>query len=321
LLRSRWSFVIVGLIGLYAAPASAFPSAKLIYVRGQGAESCPEEMELRMSVAHRLGYDPFNAASGRALMVVIEAQEQRLAARLELVNEQGVSQGERRFEAAPDRCADLVRALALSMSIAIDPEGVEAEESPPVARRAAPPDHRARAEIRDAGDRSSAPGAKSVLRFGLGGQAAVGVAPATVAGGLLAGTWRQGVLSLGLELRADAAGARKLPNGARVQSQLIAVGLLPCVHYQPALLCAVGSWGRIQATSDAAQAHIDVGHFAAAGLRIGTEWSLGSRLLLRTHTDLLATLVPVRIALDGRTVWELSAMTGSFGATLFTTLP
>jgi hypothetical protein len=279
-------------------------------------------MELRMAVAHRLGYDPFNAASGRALMTVIEAEGQRrLIARLELVNEQGVSQGERRFEAALDRCADLVRALALSMSIAIDPDGAEAEQSAPAARRTARADHPPKAEIHDAEDRFSAQSAKSALRLGLGGQAAVGVAPAMVAGGLLAGTWRQGVLSLGLELRADAAGSRRLANGASVQSRLIALSLLPCVHYQPALLCAVGSWGRIRATSDAAQARDDVGHFAAAGLRIGTEWSLGSRLLLRTHTDLLASLVPVRIALDQRNVWELSAITGSFGATLFTTLP
>jgi hypothetical protein len=39
--------------------AYATPSARLVYSRGHGAESCPDEHALREAVAARVGYDPF----------------------------------------------------------------------------------------------------------------------------------------------------------------------------------------------------------------------------------------------------------------------
>lgn len=35
----------------------ASPSSRLVYVRGRGAETCPDEAALRAAVAARLGYD------------------------------------------------------------------------------------------------------------------------------------------------------------------------------------------------------------------------------------------------------------------------
>jgi hypothetical protein len=310
------------LAALVALPAGAFPSARLVYVRGQGAEHCPNEMELRLSVAHRLGYDPFNTGSRRTIMAVLEGDEEKIAARLELVDEQGVSQGERRLEAASDRCSDLVRALALSMSIAIDPErAVPDGEAPSTWRFRKPPANEPPSHDRSDEKRSKPSSAPLVLRFGLGGQAALGAAPAPVAGALVVGSPRYRSFSLGLEFRMDAVGSRVLANGASIQSQLFAGSAAPCLHYDPALVCAVGTWGVVEATSDAARPLEDTGFYGAAGLRIGTEWPLAAALLLRTHADLLATLTPVRIRLDGQRVWEMSGVTGSLGATLLARFP
>jgi hypothetical protein len=135
------------------------------------------------------------------------------------------------------------------------------------------------------------------------------------------GSPRYRAFSLGLEFRIDAVGSRELANGASIQSQLFAGSAVPCLHYDPALVCAVGTWGVVEATSDAVRPLEDRGLYGAAGLRIGTEWPFATALLLRTHADLLATLTPVHIELDGQSVWEMSGVTGSLGATLLTRFP
>ena len=322
--RYRVALAFASLLMLSAATASAFPSARLVYVRGQGAESCPAEIELRLSVAHRLGYDPFNTGSRRTIMAVVEESGERLTARMELVDEQGVSQGERRLEAARNHCDDLIRALALSMSIAIDPERTEpAQPSELAASSSATPSGSPRtdtsSEARPKSNEASDP--TLFWRFGLGGQAAIGVAPSPAAGLLVVGSGRRGDLSLGLEFRLDAPASRAVEGGAEVESRLIAGALVPCFHYDPGLLCAVGTLGAVEATSDAAASREDSALYAAAGLRVGTEWRLSAPLALRTHADLLANLTRSILELDGASVWEMPVFSGSLGVALLGSFP
>src|SRR5579859_7626471 len=50
----------VCLAALGASPSAiAAPSARLVYARGPGASSCPDESALRQAVVARIGYDPF----------------------------------------------------------------------------------------------------------------------------------------------------------------------------------------------------------------------------------------------------------------------
>ncbi len=305
--------------------ALAFPSARLIYVRGQGAEECPSEMELRLSVAHRLGYDPFNTGSRRTIMAVVERSGERLTARMELVNEQGVSQGERRLEAPPDGCADLIRALALSMSIAIDPERTEnaSSETPlvfGVPAASAPPPGR-KDTTASSGVQTETTGRPLILRFGFGGQAALGVAPAPVAGLLVVGAPRYQNFSLSFEFRTDATASRTLENGTTIESRLMAGSFAPCFHLDPGYACAVGTLGAVEATSDAPKREEDSGLYGGLGFRLGTEWPVAKFLVLRTHADLLATLTPVDIRLDKQSVWEMSPITGSLGVALLGSFP
>ena len=308
---------------LAASTAGAFPSARLVYVRGQGAESCPGEMELRMSVAHRLGYDPFNTGSRRTIMAVVEGNDERLSARMELVDEQGVSQGERRLEAAPDKCGDLIRALALSMSIAIDPEHTGPDPDAPLAFFPSKPSDVPPAD-EGVGDRepsSDDANPPLVLRFGVGGQVALGVAPAPAAGLLITGSPRYRDFSVAFEFRTDALASRELANGASIESRLVTGNLVPCFHFDPGLACGIGTLGVVQATSDAKSAEEDSAIYAALGIRLGTEWRLAEPLLLRTHADLLGTLTRAHIELDGQNVWEMPALTGSLGVSLLASFP
>ena len=51
--------------------AWAAASARLVYVRGPGAEECPGEEALRAAVGTRLGYDPFFAWAPDTLRWII----------------------------------------------------------------------------------------------------------------------------------------------------------------------------------------------------------------------------------------------------------
>jgi hypothetical protein len=306
------------------ATATAFPSARLIYVRGQGAESCPGEMELRLSVAHRLGYDPFNTGSRRTIMTVVEGTDERLTARMELVDEQGVSQGERRLEAAPDRCGDLIRALALSMSIAIDPEHTGPDpNAPPLFRFGEPGGEASRTDssVEKPAPREESRDAPLSLRFGLGGQVGLGVAPVPAAGLLVIGSPRYRDFSVAFEYRTDATASRVLANGARIESSLMTGNVAPCFHFDPGFACGVASFGVVQASSDAARAAEDSAPFGAAGIRVGTEWQLARPLVLRTHADVLGALTRPHIELDGASVWEMPAVSGSLGLALLGSFP
>ncbi len=109
----------------FASPAAAFPSTRLVYVRAQGAEQCPEQNAMRKAVSTRLGYDPFFASSDKTVIVRVLRQADHLTGQVELIDEHGVQVGLREFSAEPDHCGDLIRAMALSISIAIDPKSAE----------------------------------------------------------------------------------------------------------------------------------------------------------------------------------------------------
>lgn len=111
------------LLALLATPklAHATPSAKLVYVRGEGAASCPNEDELRKAVGKRLGYDPFFATADVTLVAEIEKREPTgFTGRVRVIDRDGKLVGSRIIQSASRECAELVRTLALNLSITVD---------------------------------------------------------------------------------------------------------------------------------------------------------------------------------------------------------
>ena len=134
---ARWVRLLVfGLLVLLASQrAAAFPSSRLVYVRGPGAEDCPDQVAVREAVKKRLGYDPFFPSSDKTIIARVLREADQLRGEVELVDEHGTQVGRREFSAPVDQCDQLVRAMALSISIAIDPKSAETynqgpEESP-----------------------------------------------------------------------------------------------------------------------------------------------------------------------------------------------
>src|SRR5580658_7755914 len=101
--------------------ALATPSARLVYSRGPGAESCPDEAALRKAVASRVGYDPFFAWAEKTIVAsLLRVDPKGFVARVHLVDGAGVEHGSRELR-SDQTCADLLDAAALAIAIAIDP--------------------------------------------------------------------------------------------------------------------------------------------------------------------------------------------------------
>jgi len=102
----------------------AEPSGRLVYDAGPSSAVCPDEAGMRAAVRTRLGEDPFTDSSTatRTFALSIEAQGERLVGSVELKNEDGTSAGRRTVNGKAGACDELVEALALSVSLAINPD-------------------------------------------------------------------------------------------------------------------------------------------------------------------------------------------------------
>jgi hypothetical protein len=317
-----------------ASPARATPSAKLTYSRGHGAERCPEEPELRRSVAARLGYDLFFPWAAVTVVVEItKARARGFHARVEIVDSHGLVRGQRAIDATSEDCGDVVRAVALAISIAVDDFDIETVPPPttseplppPVAtppERSAPPPPPAPAKDRPPPARPEprrhAPGRVS-LEGSVAPIVSLGVAP-TAAFGMSANLGaRYRMLSLELEGRGDLPAAGNPTSNGRIDTYVLLGSVAPCVHADVTLAssleaCALFSLGTFhESGSDLQSPHTGSAPYAAAGARVGVELPLRGPVFYVAHVDGLATLTRHSVQIDGQTVFTLPPLAASVG--------
>jgi hypothetical protein len=115
---------------------------------------------------------------------------------------------------------------------------------------------------------------------------------------------RRGLWSVNAEGRAELPGATYV-GGGQVRTSLWAFALVPCVHFDPFLVCATGWLGSLRAQGRGFPTSLtDRALYAAAGLRLGLEIPITARFTFRPELDLLATLFPVDLKVDGATQWS-----------------
>jgi hypothetical protein len=97
---------ILPCVALAATPsiAAATPSARLIYSRTPEAISCPDEKTLRKAVAARVGYDPPWAPE--TIVVQVRRDHGAYGARVQRLDEQGVSRGTRELSSTQSECGE-----------------------------------------------------------------------------------------------------------------------------------------------------------------------------------------------------------------------
>jgi len=328
----RWlgAFAIVAVVLGWVSAASANPTARLVYVRGEGADSCPDEAEMRKAVAARLGYDPFRPFATTTLTAEITKDKSTFRGRVRLVDEAGVERGARDLESRAADCRDLTTAMALSMSIAIDPlsmtrpppseaavvaEPAERTPEPPVPEPPAPAPPPAKPEA----PAPVPPPASPPPRFALGvaGHVAVGIAPSAAAGvrpsvEILAPRW-----SLGLEGRFDFAAGSASSEGGRTETSLAGGAVVPCLKIPLVWACGVVLLAQVQAESlQVTQPRSEGFFFFGAGLRLHGAVELPEDFRLRLGGDVLGHPTPFQLSVNGRPVHESSAVSAAFGIAL-----
>ncbi|HEY8942978.1 MAG TPA: hypothetical protein VIM73_01900 [Polyangiaceae bacterium] len=320
---------------LWASPATASPTARLEYSRGPGAETCPDQQAVTDAVAQRLGYDPFVTGEGPTLRAHVERSGERFVGVLVLDGSSNEPRAERRLEST-NSCAELISALALSMSIVIDPERaasssqVESEpqkgatgeqaspaDTPPASRavRTAPRPVK-RAEEQPARVPQPAAADQDVdswtLRAGVGGHLSFGAEPSITPGASAMVGARLGKFSIAIEGRYDAPADAALPSGGQLEIRMLGLELVPCAHKPPFMACAVGLIGSMRAESlGVPDGDSDTQVFAAAGVRAGLELPLGAGIALRAYGDALGSARPLSARRNGASVWDTPLLTAA----------
>lgn len=115
-------------------------TAVLRYERGPELEGCQSDASLRRSVAAHLGYDPFRGTRGIVVDASIERAAPGLVAHVQAKGEDGAPLGKRELRSERGDCVELSRALALAISVAIDPFVLSRVQTPSDAPIASEPE-------------------------------------------------------------------------------------------------------------------------------------------------------------------------------------
>jgi hypothetical protein len=327
--RGPWVIVIAIAVGILPSPAWSTPSARLTYVRGPGAERCPDEGELRRAVAARLGYDPFFPWASATVVAEIARRPRGFHGHVKILDEHGLVRGERALDATSEDCGDTMRALALAISIAVDdlatepvppppaetPAQVEAPREPPPPTQAPPPE-----EARAPTPPPSAARKEVSFAAWMAPIASLGVAPAATLGAHLDAELRYRRLSIGLEARADLPASASTDVGGRVRTEVVLGSLVPCVREPaPLFVCGVLAVGSFSESGvDVAAPRSKSAVYAATGVRLGVELALRGSFFFVAHADGLVTLLRHTVQLDQTDVYTLSPVAASLGLGLGT---
>lgn len=312
---TRPPWILIGVCCLLSAPSDlhAQESLRLDYQRLEGAATaCPDAAGFRGAVAARMGRDPFDPAGSALVSVTLGPSADGWRAQLSIERE-GAMGVERTLHSEDGACDELVLALALATSIALEnwtPAAAEPEPEVPVC---------------PAPDRPPAPSCPAcptcpacprpatsevAFRVGAGALTAFGVSPQPVVVGAQVEVglrWR--------DLSTSLAGRLEVPSwrGAVSTSRLVA-SLRPCGHIAPFVGCGVLSFGALRSehepTGERRAAFV-----AAVGLRPGVELDVYGPLRVALHATLDVPLVRTTVYVDGAEIWRTPVVEGSAGAT------
>ncbi len=329
--RSKCLVVAVLAASYAVAPreALASPIARFVYVRGLGAEACPDEDTMRAAVSARLGYDPFRVVAKTTLTAQISRENGVFHGHVKLVDESGQERGARSLESRSDDCKDLGEAMALSMSIALDPLSVLAPttpkppdpppdpqppepppkpEAPPIATRPPPP---------PIAPPPPAPPPKERAKLGLslGAHGAFGVGPQAAFGLGLGAELVLGNVSVGVGGRLDVPSAADSPQGGKIRATLVGGEVVPCLRAPLGSTTLFGCGVLLLAGVTAESTEVTAPRsqstfFGAGGVRAGLDLAIVPRLHVRLAIDALGHFTPYGLAVNGVTVFSSSSFSG-----------
>jgi hypothetical protein len=253
----------------------------------------------------------------------VSAEQNGFQAQLKLVDSDSNVRGDRTLHVT-GRCDELIVAMALTMSLVIDPMSAMRGGPPPDAPPSEKPvDLNLANAPRVAGSDEPSPEPPPeappprepvVVTIGAGPRASIGTAPAPSVGGAIGADLRRGRLVAGLEGRADLPASTNVSLGT-VKSWLLAATVLGGLREGPIFVLGEVSVGRIAASgSDLAVSKDDAALYLAAGARIGAAFGLGDRVEGRVFGEGLGTLVRNTLSISGQEAYQYPVASAGIGA-------
>jgi hypothetical protein len=308
--------------------ALASQSARLVYARAVEASSCGDESLLRGAVARRLGYDPFVAVSDNTVVAELRGDGDGLRARVFVIEHGSTVGGARELTSKSKDCDELVLAVALAISIAIDPESIDRvveEPSEPAAKPKVadiPPEPVAETKpapsARTPAQAPLQPTVPIVVRSALGGFVATGPIPAP-SYGLVAGLgFERSLMSVEIEPRwwAPIKTPAQPNSGARATVNLISITLAPCLSHLGWYGCYLVELGRLASEGEVLRPKRDISTWVGQGLRLAYRLGKARGFGLAVKIDGLYALTHVGMTLNDTKVYDTPRFSGRLGLEL-----
>ncbi|HEY5372680.1 MAG TPA: hypothetical protein VIK01_03300 [Polyangiaceae bacterium] len=343
------SFLVIALCEAHAQAAPG-EATRLDYARSDHAASCPDREALQSAVVKRLGYDPFFPVARQTIAVQILDDESGLRAEMHLVDADGIIRGSRELSESRGHCDELVAALALAISIALDPSAALGDESadtqPAAAAEVAKPARTDSEQSETSGQsahesagsphpavagsatKHRAPPTKTQpqrypngrpigLRAGV--FSSLGVAPALAAGFRVGASARRDWFDLTAEFSEQLEASRTASDGGSVIGSLAEGTLAPCFAPNALAACALLNLGSLKSQGkDVPQPVNHRSLYAALGARLELSPQLFDKLYLLVNADAFKSLTPITLRLHGADVWHTPfvSIAGSLGLEL-----
>jgi hypothetical protein len=295
---------------------------RLSYERRTGAESCPDEEQLREAITTRLGSDPFNEQAKRTLEISVSTNGDGLEARIGLIGADGVTRGQRDLISKSRECRDLSTVLVLTAAMALDPLAARASEGPtgPMPSSVVLAGNPAPASEAEA-VASTAPPARGPTPSGVEASLAFVGEAGALSGpsiGLTLGVgYEWSFLSLSLEAQGFLPVHEQLISetpgvaSGSVSSSQITGTLVPCLTRWHLGICGLVSGGvtRVTASGIVPPGTRALPYFAL-GARVYGGLPLWDWLETRVLLDVQAPLTQTSIVLDTTTTWTAAPVSG-----------
>jgi hypothetical protein len=342
--------IAVGGRALGANPSSG---VRLAYVDRSGA-NCPTDASLRAAAVARLGYDPFTPSGRAGVSVTITRTARGLKGEIRVDDPAREGSASRAIESSSGDCAELGKAMALAISIAVDamhPPSSAGDGSSPGphdrAQEAAGASARSTVDSQDEhlvppavepellGDGSiasdiprkprvpvvSSDDGESRWRVSLNGLTSVGFGPGVTAGGALGVGWVGQNESIEVEARAD------YPQSAAHGAGSISVWPLlftvaPCIGVRGWAFCGLGRVGSLHGSGHGFGTDLSGWSMVSTvGARLANEAILTKPLRFRVFFDLDWIATTNSFDVDHRSAWATSTWAISLGLGLTTRFP
>ena len=326
-------------IGFASSGSTAENTISLDVRHGGELEGCLKELDLKVGVAAKLGYNPFVGEAEERFRIEFRRRKQGTGyvARIFRVGSDEVTRIRSLETTGPD-CSVLSKAVVLTVSVAVEPSVRLNSPTPSSANvsevnRNSEDNPRYRlhhailaAQLADIERALAASKPKETTEpnstIGISGSVGPGVSFGTAPSGIFSSVLG-GSLHLGehFSVRVDGRfepSSEEHRDGVKFNTGLVLGTLGGCVRRTPLFACglfaggALRQWGE---TLDTNRSNESL--YLGAGGRLGSEVMILQRMGLRLQGELLGTIVPTSTVAGGREIWRTPSVSGHIAGLIF----